>query len=268
MSQLDLRREGRVAIVRLAPPDGFMTIDTVRELGALAEALAGDAGVAAVVLTGGQPGVFVRHYSVRELEALSHQLRAKNLRFSAERIAPQREIDRLLSCLETMPKAVIAAINGHAMGGGFELALACDLRIAEMGPYWLGLPEINIGLLPGAGGTQKLARLVGQARALELTLLGRTLSPVEAAGFGLVHEAVPAPVIERALALARQLAEKPQPAFAHIKRLVRQESGRPLADGLAVERTLFLDTLVSDEALARMTGLNRGDYDIRSAKNE
>jgi enoyl-CoA hydratase len=264
MAQLEVQRENGVALCTMTnPPAGYMDGATVDELATLTAKLAADDGVRAVVFAGGVDGVFIRHYSVVELEAMARRLRDKGSRFDIERLAPERPIDQVFDRLETMPKPVIAAINGTAMGGGFEFALACDLRLAEEGPYDLGLPEANIGLLPGAGGTQRLARVVGPARALELILRGRTVSPAEALALGMVHEVHPAPVLDRAMALARELAAKPRPAAVHIKRLLRREAHGPLAEGLAVERTLFLDSLVSDDALVRMEQMNRGARDIR-----
>jgi enoyl-CoA hydratase len=166
-----------------------------------------------------------------------------------------------------MPKPVIAAINGSAMGGGFELTLACDIRIAEEGDYSLGLPEINVGILPGAGGTQRLPRLIGTARALELMLRGRTVAPAAALALGIVHEIAPAgQCVERAVAIAAEIASKPPLAVAHIKKLARSAVSTPLEDGLALERTLFLDLLVSAAALDLMTRMNQGTNDIRSVE--
>ena len=264
MPQLEVRHEKGLALCTFAnPPEGYMNGRTVKELTALIAELAADDGVRAVVFTGGLDGVFIRHYSVVELEALSRSLREKGSRFRLDRPVPERPIDRVFDTLECMPKPVIAAINGTAMGGGFEFALSCDIRLVEEGAYDLGLPEANIGLLPGAGGTQRLARLVGPARALELIMRGRTVAPAEALALGMVHEVCPAPVLDRAMALGRELAAKPRPAVAHIKRLLRREAHGPLGAGLEAERTLFLDCLISDEALERMAEMNRGARDIR-----
>jgi enoyl-CoA hydratase len=158
---------------------------------------------------------------------------------------------------------MIAAINGTAMGGGFEFSMACDIRLAERGPYWLGQPEINIGILAGAGGTQRLVRLVGEARALELSLTGRTMSPDEAASLGMVHAAVDGPVLDHALALAGRLAAQPPRAVAHIKRLVRSATETPLSQGLASERTLFMDLAVSDDGHRLMGEFVAGKRTIR-----
>lgn len=265
MPELELERRDGVAICYLDPGGGFMIERTVEALDEVTAALAEDDTVRTVILTGAQAGTFIRHYSVEELEKVSRQLRGRGYEFSAERLVKERPLDRVFSRLAEMPQPVIAAINGDAMGGGFELALACDLRIAEEGDYSLGLPEINIGLLPGAGGTQRLARLIGTGRALELVLRGRTVPPAEALALGMVQETAKAPVLDQALRLGQELAEKPAKALAHIKQLMRRAAGLALEDALAIERTLFLDLLVSDDALDRMSAMNRGERDIHGA---
>jgi enoyl-CoA hydratase len=123
---------------------------------------------------------------------------------------------------------------------------------------------VNVGLLPGAGGTQKLPRLVGEAKALELMLLGRTLSPREALSVGLVSEVVDGPVLPRARALARELAGKSPRALAHIKRLVRSVGAQDRAKGLADERTLFCDLMVRAETIALLAEASAGRRDIRA----
>lgn len=267
MPQVAVERSGSVAVLTITnPPRGYMDAATVAELDAATAELERDDAVRAVVITGGVPGVFIRHYSVHELEALARQLRERGVAVDPARPLPPRDIDRVFGRLEEMPKPVIAAINGFAMGGGFELALCCDLRVAEEGPYELGLPEVRLGILPGAGGTQKLPALVGAARALEMTLRGRTVSPAEARSLGLVHELVPAGrARDRAHELAAELASLPPRAVGHIKRLVRASAAMSRAEGLALERTLFLDLLLSDEALERMSRMNADDRDIRDA---
>ncbi len=266
MSQLSVRRDGPVAIVTITnPPMGYMDSGTVPELDAVTTELEADDSVRAVVITGGLPGVFVRHYSVVELEQLSKNLRANGVVVDIENRVPERDLDRVFRRIETMPKPVIAAINGLAMGGGFELTLACDIRIAEEGDYEVGLPEIKVGILPGAGGTQKLARLVGMARALEMTLRGRTVSPAEAFELGIVQELTPTGgALNRAVEMAQEMATRSPRAAGHIKRLVRMSAETPLDEGLALERTLFLDLMVSDEGHDLMAKMNAQDLDIRN----
>jgi enoyl-CoA hydratase/carnithine racemase len=130
----------------------------------------------------------------------------------------------------------IAYVNGHALGGGLELALACDIRLAAPGSYKLGTPEVTLGLLPGNGGTQRLTRLLGPARALDLLLTGRTFGPEEALQWGLVSALVDA---DGAAAYAERLAAGPRLALAAIKRCVYEGGERPLDEGLALEAELI-----------------------------
>ncbi len=264
MNQISTVRHGAVLIATITnPPDGTMDADTERELVALLDTVEGDTAIRAVVFTGGLPDVFIRHYDVGVLENVARDMAGRGLTFSTARSVPEAPYHACLRRIETLPKAFIAAINGTAMGGGFELALACDIRVAKDGPYWLGLPEINIGLLPGAGGTQRLPRIIGEGRALELLLHGRTLRPREAAQWGLVSECVDGDVVAASVAVATQLAHKPARAMAHIKRLVRGAVSQPVDQGLADERTLFCDLMVSDETINLMAELNTGRRDIR-----
>jgi enoyl-CoA hydratase len=267
MPHVSVERIGPVAVVRITLPEDFMTEETVHELNDATEILDADESCRAIVFTGGQDGVFIRHYHVGVLEQMSTGLRGKGMAFSEDRLLTRdRDIDVLFRRLGTTPKITIAAINGFAMGGGFEFCLACDLRVAQAGGYHLGLPEINIGILPGAGGTQRLARLVGSARALEMILRGRTVPPAEALDLGMVHEVTDRPVLQRAVELAGDYAEKSPLAIGHIKRLVREGVEMPLEDALTLERTLFLDLLVSDQANELMTKANAGGLDIRDVK--
>jgi len=243
------------------PPLGCMDAQTESELLALLDRVDATPQCRAVLFTGRDPGVFVRHYDVGVLEQRGRAMAARGLRFALDRPVPEAPLHRALARIEASERIFIAAINGTCMGGGYELALACDLRYAQAGSYRIGLPEVNIGLLPGAGGTQKLQRVMGVARALETLLLGRTFEPAEAAAQGLVHACVDG-VVAHALAVASELAAKPQPALGHIKRLARRAGQGDAASGLADERTLFCDTLVSDAALQRMAEMNAGRRDI------
>jgi enoyl-CoA hydratase len=146
-----------------------------------------------------------------------------------------------LNRLEQTPKLVIAALNGHAVGGGLEIALAADLRVARRGAGKIGAPEVNLGVLPGTGGTQRLARLIGKARAIELMALGKTFSFEEAERIGLVHRVLDAPDFQAAtLEYARQFVPpaRASRAVGLIKRAVQSGGEASLADGLALEREL------------------------------
>ena len=264
MTQIEIKRNGAVLTATITiTPDGFMDPVTEDELGTLLDQVDSDDGVRAVVFTGGMPDVFIRNYDVGVLSATAERMAGREMRFETTRSVPESPYHVCLRRITESPVAFIAAINGTAMGGGFELALACDIRIALDGAYDLGLPEINIGLLPGAGGTQRLPRLIGEGRAFEMVARGRTLSPAEALDWGIVSEVVAKDVAARGLEIAEELSRKPARAFRNIKRLMRTGFDRPLAEGLADERTLFCDVMVDEETIARMADLNDGKRDIR-----
>jgi enoyl-CoA hydratase/carnithine racemase len=143
--------------------------------------------------------------------------------------------------LEHTPKLVIAAIGGHCVGGGLEIALAADLRVARAGTGKLGLPEVSLGVLPGTGGTQRLTRLVGKAKAIEMMVTGNLLSVDQALALGLVNQILPAEgFAAAALEVARSFCppNKPARAIGHIKRAVQTGGEVPLESGLALEREL------------------------------
>src|SRR6266487_5465460 len=222
---------------------------------ALTEALdgfAGDANVRVIVVTGGAPGYFIRHFSVAALIRLAESLRASGREWPENATYNGGFFDRAMALCESMSKPVIAAISGTCLAGGFEFALSCDLRIAEDGDYLIGLPEANLGLLPGAGGTQRLPRTIGTPAALIHILMGDPLTPREAERKGLVHETVSGKALDRAMEIARRLSSHTPDSLAYIKRLVRNATETPLAQGLALERNLFLKSSVSESALARM----------------
>lgn len=151
-----------------------------------------------------------------------------------------------LNRLEQTPKLVIAALNGHTVGGGLEVAMAADLRIGLSGPARIGLPEVTLGVLPGTGGTQRLPRLIGKARAMELMLSGRLMSMDEAAAIGLVHEVwstdrlAGKSFVDAVVDYARQFTPpgKASLAVGRIKRAVQTGAEISLGDGLALEREL------------------------------
>ena len=156
--------------------------------------------------------------------------------------------------LEQTPKLVIAAINGHAVGGGLEIALACDLRIAREGTYQVGLPEVNLGVLPGTGGTQRLARVVGASRALEMMVEGKTLPLDEALLIGLIHKVWETPdhetFMRRIMTYAHEFTppQRASLAVGRIKRAVQTGSDMSLDQALALERELQGELFRSEDA--------------------
>jgi enoyl-CoA hydratase/carnithine racemase len=250
---ISTRIEDGVAVVTLGSPRRiFFDPEMSDALLEAMTALAGNEAVRVVVVTGGAPGYFVRHYSVAALISSGERLKSSGKQWSEDAPYNPGSFAGAMRLVEEMPKPVIAAISGTAMGGGFEFTLACDIRIAQAGDFQIGLPEINIGILPGGGGTQRLPRIVGTAAALMHILMGVTLSPAEAAQKGFVHEAVAGKALDRAMEIARRLASHTPQSVRHIKRLIRNAVETPLDRGLQLERNLFMDLCGSDEAIARM----------------
>ncbi len=215
---------------------------------------AGDPDIRVVIIAGAGPGQFVRHYSIPALIRVAESVRATGREWPEARF-----IDGPISVCESMPKPVIAAISGTCLAGAFELTLSCDLRIAEDGDYQIGFPEPNFGLCPGAGGTQRLARTIGTAAALMHILMGVPVSPREAERRGLVHETVSGHALDRAMEIARHLSSFTPESLAYIKRLVRSATETPLAQGLLLERRLFMKLCEGDAALSRMRAYDEQD---------
>ena len=276
---LHTSRDGRVLTVTLDnPPSGFMTGGMVDELDALTRSLEGDTSVGAVVLTGALDGVFVMHYDIAEIvdgaEAVGASVgrgvaggavrtvgalrrvpgAAGALgRSPASGIVELHQVHELFVRMGRMEQVFVAALNGTATGGGCELALACDLRYMADGPYAIGLPEISVGIIPGAGGTQRLVRALGPARALELMLEARPLDPHAALGAGLVHRVVPADaLLAEAQATAARLARRAPATVGALKRAVYDGGSRSLPGGLHVERAEFLAVASAPPAIRGM----------------
>jgi enoyl-CoA hydratase len=231
-------RDGAVAIVTIDRQDALNALDvaTLTELRDRLHELAGDTAVRAVVLTGAGEKAFVAGADIKYMSGLDPE-GAKGWG------ALGHEAGRLL---ETMPKPAIAAINGFALGGGCELALACDIRYASSRAK-LGQPEINLGIVPGWGGTQRLARICGLGVAKELVYTGRTIDADEALRIGLVN-AIADPVLDHALATAHELAAKSPVALSLAKRLCNLTLGVDHAGGLETEADEFGALFASEDA--------------------
>ena len=230
---IDVARDGAVAVVTVDRQDALNALDvaTLTELRDRLRELAGDDAVRALVLTGAGEKAFVAGADIKYMSGLDPD-GAKGWG------ALGHEAGRLL---ETMPKPTIAAVNGFALGGGCELALACDLRYAASRAK-LGQPEINLGIVPGWGGTQRLARICGLAVAKDLIYTGRTVDAEEALRIGLVN-AIADPVLDRALETAHALAAKSPVALALAKRLVNLAPG-----ALDAEAEEFGELFASEDA--------------------
>ena len=231
LSGLTLQREGAVAVVTVNRPKvlNALNVATLDELAATMRQLQRDDTVRCVIVTGAGEKSFIAGADIHELSALTPAAGREHAR------AGQAVFD----LVEQLGKPVIAAINGYALGGGCELALACTLRLAA-DTARLGQPEINLGLIPGFGGTQRLARLIGAGRALELLLTGEPIGAAEAYRLGLVNRVVPAAdLMVEARRLAATIAAKAPIAVRYMLDAVRWGAQLPLSEAQALEATLF-----------------------------
>jgi enoyl-CoA hydratase/carnithine racemase len=233
-------REGNVGYITLnRPPANSYDSVFVEELGQAVGQVDADPEVRAVVVRSAVDRFFSAGADVR---AFSDNPPERNMDLV-------RRAHEVLARVARIPKVFVAQIAGHALGGGLEIALACDLRFGAQGSYRVGLPEVTLGLLPGNGGTQRLPRLVGWSRALDLMVTGRTLSPEEAHACGILDRLLPAErLAEETADYASKLAAGPSRAVGAIKLAVRLGLDRPLEDGLRLERELVEGLFRSEDA--------------------
>ncbi len=232
-------REGPLAIITInRPPVNALNVDTVKELAAALDEIKADAAARVVIITGAGQHSFIAGADINQFTTMDQTSGAEVIQYAQS----------VFSSLETYPKPVIAAINGVCLGGGNELAMCCDLRIAAESARF-GQPEINLGIIPGWGGTQRLARLVGRGRALEVLLTGDMVKASDALRIGLVNRVVPdGELMAQTKNLARKLSMQAPLAMAAIKRAVTEGADGTLAEGLAVELKEFMQILLTEDA--------------------
>lgn len=229
------RRNDGVAVVTLDhPPLNALSGALLEALAETAKRLSDDPSLKAVVVTGAGDRAFAAGADISEFGGPG-EARDVAARFHAATTA-----------LEKIPRPVIAAVNGFALGGGLEVAMACDLRVAVDGAR-LGQPEILLGIIPGGGGTQRLPRLVGPARAKEIIWSGRQLGAAEALEIGLIDRVVP-DALEAALEWASELASGAVVAMGLAKRAVDGGVGRTIGEGLEIETDLFAEVFETEDA--------------------
>ncbi len=234
--RLERLPEERIAVVTLdRPPMNAIDEEVARGIAASAAELEGDLETRAVLVESAVEGVFMAGADLLMIESLA-----------PEQVDEALRIQEIFNAFAALPQPTVAAINGHALGGGCELALACDFRFMARGQGRIGQPEVRLGLIPGAGGTQRVTRIVGQARATALLMKGIQLDADEAERDGLVHFAVDEiELAERAHDFTLRLARQAPIALRAIKRAIRAAYD---GDGFAVEREGFRETLLSDDA--------------------
>lgn len=225
----DLKKEDGVAIATMTrDPGNTYNLDLMHELDEVIEDVRFDHDVKVVVLTGGGDKFFSAGADINMLNTAEPRYKSMFCLHCNE----------TLQELERIPKLVIAAADGHCVGGGLEIALACDMRVMGKDAGMIGLPEVNLGVLPGTGGSQRLPRVVGKAKALELMVTGKLLKPEEAERIGLLNHAVEGSALEYTVNWAKELAQGATMAQGLIKLAVQEGTEMSLNAGLALEREL------------------------------
>lgn len=250
-----VERRERVALCTFTrPPRNFMSFAAMTELEGLLGELATDESVSVVVLTGGVEGYFVAHADLDDLTKIGR---------GEPVVGDPLSWFRTLALLESMPQPTVAAINGQAHGGGCEISLACTLRLIARSGH-MGQPEVVVGIIPGAGGTQRLPRLIGPGRAAELILSGRVVGSDEAQAIGLVNDVLPdEDFVDHVVDWLQPIACNPRSALASAKKAMVEGLRAPFADALRLEGQLFVELQTGAEALAlekrAMSAYERGE---------
>jgi enoyl-CoA hydratase/carnithine racemase len=241
-------REGRIAVLTYtSPPRNFMTFAALEELGRLVRSLGEDDELSLLMITGGLERDFIAHAELRDLVA-SGRGEPTDGDYRGSWVRAVRE-------LELVPQPVVAAINGQCWGGGLEIIAACSLRIAAASAHF-AQAEVDIGVIPGGGGSQRLPRIVGRGRGVELVLSGRRFDAEEALAVGLVSAVLPdTDFRQHALEWCAPIARKSREALVAAKRVMREGFELPLPEALELEREAFEEIHATAGALRRQEKL-------------
>lgn len=254
-TSVTFEKKGAIGFITLnRPPANSYEITFMQAMDAAIDAANSDDEVKAVIMRSASETFFSAGADIKAFTANSTEDNMKMVAVAHKALGKMAE----------SPKIFIAAINGHALGGGFEMALACDLRFAAEGEYRIGLPEVTLGLLPGNGGTQRLPRLIGTNKALELMITGKTLMPAEALALGMINNIFPADeLMEQTEKFASRLASGATRAIGDIKKAVYRGMELNLQDGLALERELvgpLFDSSDAQEGLSAFVEKRKPKY--------
>jgi len=247
--------EGQIVTCYLSnPPTHTLTAEGVIEIHKFLDIMEAKKDLRVLAFTGDGNEVFIKHYEVGELAETAE----KNLNKTQVNSDPKElhGFHRMLLRLRDLDAIVIAGINGNTAGGGCEFSLGCDLRIMSDGDYKIGLPETSVGILPGGGGTQRLARLIGASRALDLILHARLLTPHEAESFGIINKIIPHKNFHEGLNhYCQDLANRAPIALSQVKKIIHKGLDMTLEEGLLLEQKAFDITMNSEDAAQAMRAL-------------
>ena len=256
---LKIEDHGHLVICFLSnPPTHTFTSKGVLEVHDFLEQMEKKEDLRVLAFTGEGEDVFIKHYEVGELADSAEKNISHESKLDQKTSSPKElhNFHKMLLRLRDLNAIVVAGINGNTAGGGCEFALGCDLRIMSEGPFTIGLPETSVGILPGGGGTQRLARLIGSSRALDLILHAKLMTPDQALGLGIVNKLVPHESFKEELMLyCADLVSRAPIALRQVKKIIHQGLDRPLEEGLMMEQEAFDATMRSSDAAKAMRAL-------------
>lgn len=268
---LEIEDQGQIIICYLSnPPTHTLTAQGLLEIHDFLDSLVSNKELRILAFTGAGEDVFIRHYEVGELADTAEKNIGRQEETKKPDNNPIKELHgfhKMLLKIRDLDAIVVAGINGNTAGGGCEFSLGCDLRVMSSGDYFIGLPETSVGILPGGGGTQRLARLIGSSRALDLILHGQLISNVKALEFGIINEILPKESFLKSLKEYCQiLANRAPIALREVKRAIHRGMDLPLEEALLLEQEAFNKTMNSkDAAKAMRTMLNsKEEIDVMS----
>jgi enoyl-CoA hydratase/carnithine racemase len=238
-----------VGVVRMGrPPSNAINPEWMNEFSEILKILEEDASIRSVVITSNLEKIFMAGADISYLQQLHQQIQSSRETLSQVKI--ENTLQQLFTRLELLPKPSIACINGHALGGGCEIALACHYRFMAQDQGTIGLTEVNLGILPGAGGTQRMIRTLGHAKAIPLLVEGKRLRGEEALNLGLVHGIYPlSTLFDSCMELAKRLALQAPIAVREILRSVYSGRNVDLDRGLEIETHGFLNCIQTQDAM-------------------
>ena len=261
-NHLRIEDNGNYIICYLSnPPTHTLTSSGVSEIHSFLDIVEKRDDLRVLAFTGEGKGVFIKHYEVGELANTAE----KNLETKEDQQDPKKlhAFHTMLLRLRDLDPIVIAGINGNTAGGGCEFSLGCDLRIMSEGNFSIGLPETSVGILPGGGGTQRLSRLIGSSRALDLILHAKLLSPKEAYNLGIINELVSEDSFNQELiAYCEDLSNRAPIALQQVKKIIHEGLEMSLEESLLIEQKAFNVTMNSKDAARAMRSLLNSQENI------